>query len=71
VPEEGLAGHNDLEIWEVVQKEGYFFITQDLDFFDTRRFIPGTHDGLLLVRLRNPGREALLQRIKYLLKPRM
>jgi predicted nuclease of predicted toxin-antitoxin system len=27
VPEEGLAGHNDLEIWEVVQKEGYFFIT--------------------------------------------
>jgi len=71
VPEEVLAGHNDLEIWEVVQKEGYFFITQDLDFSDTRRFIPGTHDGLLLVRLRNPGREALLQRIKYLLKPRM
>jgi len=27
VPEEGLAGHNDLEIWEVLQKEGYFFIT--------------------------------------------
>jgi len=68
VPEEGLAGHNDSEIWEVVQKEGYFFITQDLDFSDTRRFIPGTHNGLLLMRLRDPGREALLQRIKYLFK---
>jgi predicted nuclease of predicted toxin-antitoxin system len=68
VPEEGLAGHGDSEIWEAVQNEGYFFITQDLDFSDTRRFIPGTHNGLLLIRLRAPGRKALLERIQYLFK---
>jgi len=29
-----------------------------------RLFVPGTHRGLLLVRLRDPGREALVKRLK-------
>lgn len=41
-------------------------ITQDLDFSDIRRFVPGTHHGLLLVRLREPRREALVQKIQTL-----
>jgi len=60
---EGLAGHNDAEVWEGAQKSGRFFITQDLDFSDVRKFKPGTHRGLLLVRLRVPGRGALSRRI--------
>ena len=40
-----------------------FFITQDLDFSDMRRYAPGTHAGLLLVRLARPGRNALLERV--------
>lgn len=64
VPQESLAGCNDTEIWEAAQKAGKFLITQDLDFSDVRRFIPGTHYGLLLVRLRDPGREALVQRVQ-------
>lgn len=66
IPEEGLAGCDDSKVWEAAQKSGRFLITQDLDFSDIRRFIPGTHYGLLLVRLRNPSRKALVQRVQIL-----
>jgi len=63
VPEEHLSGKPDAEIWRAVAGEGRFLITQDLDFSDTRQFAPGTHAGLLLVRLREPGAHALMQAI--------
>lgn len=63
VPEEFLAGQSDPTIWAVAQDEQRFLITQDLDFSDARQFSPGTHAGILLVRLRNPGRSALLQAV--------
>lgn len=59
VPEEGLAGFHDHLVWQAAQEEGRFLITQDLDFSDIRAFAPGSHAGLLLVRLRDPGRQAL------------
>ncbi len=64
VPDEGLAGHDDATIWATAQTGGRFFITQDLDFSDVRRFLPGTHNGLLLVRVRVPSRSGLLKRIE-------
>jgi predicted nuclease of predicted toxin-antitoxin system len=51
VLEEGLGGKCDVTIWAAAQSEGRFLITQDLDFSDMRRFAPGTHHGILLVRL--------------------
>jgi len=63
IPEEQLSGRPDTEIWKAVGSEGRFLITQDLDFSDTRQFAPGTHPGLLLVRLREPGAHALLAAI--------
>ena len=60
VPDEHLSGRPDAEIWQAVCSEGRFLITQDLDFSDTRQFAPGTHAGLLLVRLREPGVHALM-----------
>lgn len=60
---EGLAGRNDADIWAAAQAAGRFFITQDLDFSDVRKFRPGTHQGLLLVRLPEAGRLSLTQRI--------
>lgn len=60
---EGLVGQSDPKVWRVAQQEGRFFITQDLDFSDVRQFKPGAHHGLLLVRLRLPGRRALAARI--------
>jgi hypothetical protein len=42
---------------------GTFFVTQDLDFSDMRQFKLGAHPGLLLVRLHEPGANALRGRI--------
>jgi predicted nuclease of predicted toxin-antitoxin system len=64
VPEEALSGRNDHEIWQTARKESRFLITQDLDFSDSRLFAPGTHHGLLIVRLRSPSKENLIERIQ-------
>jgi predicted nuclease of predicted toxin-antitoxin system len=68
VPDEGLVGRTDLDVWNAAQEEERFLITQELDFSDARRFRPGTHQGLLLVRVQRPGRRALTERIKALFK---
>jgi len=62
--EENLSGKSDREIWEAAQQDARFLITQDLDFSDLRRFAPGTHHGILLVRLRSPDRESLIRRVR-------
>ncbi len=51
VLDEGLGGLQDAAVWAAAQWEGRFLITQDLDFPDLRRFAPGSHHGVLLVRL--------------------
>lgn len=43
-------------------------MTQDLDFSDARKYAPGTHHGLLLVRLPQPGRIALQDRVTSLFR---
>ena len=60
---EGLAGRIDPDVWLTAQSTARFFVTQDLDFSDMRKFAPGTHHGLLLLRLRSPGRLALRHRV--------
>jgi predicted nuclease of predicted toxin-antitoxin system len=64
VASERLTGQADPRIWNAARETGRFLITQDLDFSDIRRFVPGTHPGILLVRLRQPGRNALLHRVQ-------
>ena len=61
--DEQLAGHSDAEVWEAAQKESRFLITQDMDFSDSRRFAPGQHHGLLLLRLHSPNRKNLSDRV--------
>ncbi|GAC1572413.1 MAG: hypothetical protein NVS3B20_04300 [Polyangiales bacterium] len=51
VRDEGLTGTADDRVWSAAQAEGRFLVTQDMDFSDARSFAPGTHHGLLLVRL--------------------
>lgn len=66
VVEEGIAGEGDPVVWEAAQREERFLITQDMHFSDTRRFAPGTHQGLLLLRLFTPSRRALVARVAEL-----
>jgi len=61
--DEGLSGCADLDLWEAAQRERRALITQDLDFSDERRFVPGTHFGILLIRLRSASRLSLVERV--------
>ncbi|MBI5439569.1 MAG: DUF5615 family PIN-like protein [Nitrosomonadales bacterium] len=63
VNDEGLTGQPDQVVWQASQADARFLITQDLDFSDKRKFMPGTHCGILLVRLREPSAQALLDNI--------
>jgi predicted nuclease of predicted toxin-antitoxin system len=60
VTDEGLSGAEDSTVWQRALAEGRFFVTLDLDFSDVRRFPPGTHPGLLLLRAGNRSRDAIL-----------
>ena len=66
VPQENLSGRPDSEIWQATQEAGRFLITQDLDFSDLRHYRPGTHHGLLLVRLNQPSRRKLIEHVRQL-----
>jgi predicted nuclease of predicted toxin-antitoxin system len=68
VASEGLTGKPDADVWSAAKREQRFLITQDLDFSDMRQFKPGTHAGLLLVRLREPGANTLVSRIKTVIQ---
>jgi predicted nuclease of predicted toxin-antitoxin system len=64
--DEGLGGRSDTDLWQAAQDTARFLITQDLDFSDVRRYRPGSHHGLLLVRLAEPSRRRLTERIHHL-----
>ena len=63
VVEEGIAGEPDPVVWEASQREARFLITQDMDFSDARRLVPGTHHGILLLRLHTLSWRALVARV--------
>src|SRR5262245_61223728 len=66
-PAEGLAGRADAEVGQAAQAAGRFFVTQDLDFSDVRQFMPGSHAGLLLVRLGDMPGEKIVQHVSRVL----
>jgi len=61
--DEGLAGHDDGCISQATQAARRFLLTQDLDFSDARMFVPGTHAGLLILRLNHPSRQIIFDRL--------
>ncbi len=63
VEAKGLTGRVDFDVFSAAQATRRFLITQDLDFSDTCKYRPGTHLGILLLRLRVPGRLALARRV--------
>ena len=67
VPGESLAGRDDGTICRAAAGEGRLLLTQDLDFSDVRQFAPGTHPGLVIVRLRDPSRKRLVARLRQVL----
>lgn len=68
VQDEHIVGRDDEVVWASAQTAGRFLVTQDLDFSDARKYAPGTHYGLLLIRLQQPGRLALAERVASLFR---
>jgi predicted nuclease of predicted toxin-antitoxin system len=59
-----LSSRPDPDVRAVAEAEQRFLITQDRRFADARIFLAGSHHGVLLVRLKHPGRDALLDRVR-------
>ena len=56
-PDEGM---DDETIWKTIQREGRLLITTDKGFAQHRN---SSHFGILIVRLRQPNRQKIHQRI--------
>jgi len=67
VTEQKLSGAADDTVWQRVQSEGRFFITLDLDFSGVRKYSPGTHSGLLLLRPRSNSKVAVTEILERVL----
>jgi predicted nuclease of predicted toxin-antitoxin system len=63
VLQENLKGKDDPSVWKAAQEAKRFLVSQDLYFSDIRSHSPGTHQGVLLIRLIDPSREDLFNRI--------
>jgi predicted nuclease of predicted toxin-antitoxin system len=67
VLEEGLGGWRDEQLWQLIQAERKFLVTADKGFADIRRYPPGTHAGVLLLRPTEDGIRPLLALLNQIL----
>ena len=54
VPDEGRSGADDDAVASAARRERRMLITLDLDFSDIARFAPGTHPGIVVIRVAEP-----------------
>lgn len=59
----GLGSASDDEIFGYAQAEQRIIVTADLDFADTRVYPPGTHAGIIVVRLPEHFKTSAINRI--------
>lgn len=62
------SGKSDTDLWSLVQHEKEFFVTADLDFSDLRRYRPGSHHGILILRSKSQLISSFLQLAEAVLK---
>jgi predicted nuclease of predicted toxin-antitoxin system len=51
---EGLAGATDVQVARAAASAGQMLVTLDRDFADIREYPPGTHPGIIVVRVDPP-----------------
>ena len=67
VVEQGMGGAKDPALWQVVQAEHRFLVTADKGFADVRRYVPGTHAGVLLLRPNQDGIRPVIELLEQVL----
>jgi predicted nuclease of predicted toxin-antitoxin system len=58
VVEQGWQGSPDNILWSLIQNERRWLVTADKGFADLRRYPPGCHCGVILLRVPEEGRRA-------------
>jgi predicted nuclease of predicted toxin-antitoxin system len=61
VGNQGWRGMTDDELWRRVQGERRWLVTADKEFADLRRYPPGSHAGLILLRSSDESRADYLR----------
>jgi predicted nuclease of predicted toxin-antitoxin system len=61
VHDQGLRGHPDGDVAEVCRREARALVTLDLDFGDIRVFPPADFFGIIVLRVVDQSRPAVLQ----------
>ena len=61
VLDENLQGTDDERLWSVLQNESRCLVTADRGFADARRYLHGTHAGVILFRLPQESRAGYLR----------
>ena len=63
-PDEGIEDHS---VFAMAQSLGAVLLTTDRDFFHTIPHLFDTHAGVVVIAMRQPNRNAILSRMKWLL----
>ncbi|HEX3522621.1 MAG TPA: DUF5615 family PIN-like protein [Stellaceae bacterium] len=61
VMEQGWQGTPDNILWSFIQSERRWLITADMGFADLRRYPPGSHSGVILLRVPEESRRAYIE----------
>jgi len=65
--DQGLRGHADDDIAAVCHREQRVLVTLDLDFSDIRQYPPGDYAGIIVLRLVDTSRAAVLRALGQVL----
>lgn len=61
-------GSQDGDIFAEAQQHGAVFLTTDRDFFHTIPHLHAEHSGIIVIALRQPNRQAILEKLSWVLK---
>lgn len=65
---EGLGGATDASVLEAARRAGRFMITLDRGFGDVRRYPPGTHTGIAVLRVDSHHPAAVAEALEGLME---
>lgn len=68
VLDQGMGGWKDNALWQAIQGEGLFLLTADKGFADIRKYPPGSHFGVMLLRPDQDGIRPFLHLLESTLK---
>ena len=63
-----LEGITDQEIFSLAKKGNAIFLTSDKDFYHTIHITEKPHSGIIVIALRQPNTNAILEKLKWVLE---